>query len=251
MSAEPCWFVQHPRHCYITQQTLHKRGRVSVVSSFSTSFNPCFPVCFDVFGLVWLPLGSFHLPLALWDIQGTTPTAQSLFRASAGSCLHLKGRTLTHPVRDAAFPIFLFLLRGIFPKQLLHLLLGGSQRIWSISLPLIPGKGMALPAHSPFPAALASKGSVVFLSYVTCVHACSQTETSLAFPSWPSRHLEHAWAYVEYVGICGHFWFCSRGHPCWLCIVVHQVQEEKNLLATTSRPLLPFFVCLFVCVPIQ
>lgn len=160
-------------------------------------------------------------------------------------------RTLTHPIRDADFPVFLFLLRGIFPKQLLHLLLGGSQRIWSISLPLTPGKGMALPAHSPFPAALATKGSVVFLSYVTCVHACSQTETSLAFPSWPSRHLEHAWAYVEYVGICGHFWFCSRGHPCWLCIVVHQVQEEKNLLATTSRPLLPFFVCLFVCVPIQ
>lgn len=156
--------------------------------------------------LFWCPLAgvvaSWQLSLSSCTVRHPRhdPNCSVPFHSLCGFLLAPE-RTLTHPIREAAFPIFLFLLRGIFPKQLLHLLLGGSQRIWSISLPLTPGKGMALPAHSPFPAALATKGSVVFLSYVTCVHACSQTETSLAYPGWPSRHLEYVWAYVEYVGI--------------------------------------------------
>lgn len=53
------------------------------------------------------------------------------------------------------------------------------------------GQVIALPAHGPFPAALATKGSVFFLSCVACVHlSCNQIETSWAYDNCPPIDLE-------------------------------------------------------------
>lgn len=112
---------------------------------------------------------------------------------------------------------------------------------------LTPGQGIALPAHSPFPAALATKGSVFFLSYVACVHlSCNQT--TLGHPTAAHPYTWKMWASVPWPPN-RHMSGSAAGRDVvrWPCTLAHQARKEKNPLASKIVIVIPSLIIFGEC----